>query len=589
MSTEIVSPLPSNPDSWHQVYWVRILCLGLTGALVFAYLLAVGTRFLINDDYQTLYTAWLESQGQAAGRDYYLTSYYLLVDLVAPLFRVAQNTWFPVYFMRFFFILVLVGSLVVLAHICRRLFDVSSGMVLPILLLSTTAMLQHGLDIRPDLLTNLLWLVMLLCVINRRALSRPFVMGVGALLAIATLNRFKALVILPLLSGNYCLLLWRLREGRMGRGLAILGQLALGCLVVLVPYLIWVAATSGLGHFVAVHRALFSGLSATTTWDNNIRSNTLMASLQADYVFWAVAVLGIVRRWMSRRAHSLDTNLIAAGILGTALLTVLINPAYHTYNLMTLYTLLAPFAAFGLAFLITWVTVRGWSQLAAIGAMVGLIVLPTLVNFERILDCGRATNAHQKDLQRFLLQYTRPENSIFALEGVGLFRPSVYHWRFPAVLSGCYLGGQWNYAAEWAATPPEVIVVSYRVPGWLTPKDFRYLIDHYVRLTPLILVPGFDSLNRGEIYALDVISPGAYEVITQGAGQAILDGTPVLGGQTLQMSGGAHLLKVSGVRCMLRRHYPKEAVKLLANPEGLPYFTPPSLELPQPIVAKILQ
>jgi hypothetical protein len=63
-----------------------LLCAG--------YVASSYNRYLINDDYLTLYTAWLKSQGKVPGRDYFLGGYYLLPDLVAPLFRFGGGALF---------------------------------------------------------------------------------------------------------------------------------------------------------------------------------------------------------------------------------------------------------------------------------------------------------------------------------------------------------------------------------------------------------------------------------------------------------------------------------------------------------------
>ncbi len=573
-------PTSSDPDDscrFDQAF--RWVCWVGFAILLAIYLVSVANRYLINDDYQGLYTAWLKSQGKVAGRDYYLTSYYLLTDLMAPLFRVWRETWFPVYVMRVFFIAVIATTMVLMHRVCLRLFDGATGWVLPLLLLSTTAMLHRGLDLRPDLITNLFWVGIILVLLGRDLLSWRSSAAVGAMLTFVTLNRFKGLMIVPLVLVVYAWEISRPGRSTMRDSARILVGGILGVFLVALPYLAWVSATDGFGEFMQVHRALFMDLGHSFSDGPGILADTAKHSIRLDYLFWAFSTAGMWLRVRSWRAYSPRENILVAGLVATSAATVAFNPAYYAYNLMTLQTLLAPFAANGFLGAIRILQARIAPAFAA-----AFLLLPIAWNWKAIAEVTQESNRHQKELQTFFLQYLNPSQAVFALEGVGLYRPSVFHWRFPAVLSARYLGGAWTYSQELAAAKPEVLVLSYRLPGWLTYSDVQFISAHYVFLSPLILVPGFDSAGKGQVATFDALVPGRYEVLMTATGACSLDGSVIHPGDILDLPAGPHLVELDNARCILRHHFPESAKALLANPEGLPYLSPPGQTLPEPIV-----
>jgi hypothetical protein len=556
--------------------------LATCAALLAAYALSAFTRYLINDDYQTLYTAWLKSQGKVAGRDYFLTSYYLLVDLLAPIMRLTGESWFPLYATRLALVAAMATTAMLLHRVTARVAGDAAALLAPILWLGSTSVLHRGLDLRPDLLTSLLWMAVVACLLAPRALARLAVAVVGALLALAILNRFKGALILPAIGASYLFLSWTPPRGRWRRLLAVVGWSAVGAAAVVLPYLLWIAASDGLAEFVRVNRDLYADLGGRLGSGGEVRRATMFGSLRADWWFWLAVALGVFASRIDLRGRLTIERLvwITLPLLGAA--SVALNPGYYAYNLVTLQLLLAPLAARGLV-----AAAARWRPAAAGGppalALVALAVLPLLLQARVIRDVTRDTNGHQKALARFIAAYVPRDRAVFALEGVGLFRPAVYHWRFPAVLAGRYAGGGWSFAEEFRQQPPELVIASYRVPGWLTPADRAFLGAHYVPLTPLVLVPGLDTRDRRGVLPLELLTSGPYEVRASPGGSCRLDGASVDSREPRLLRAGAHRLEVVRGRCLVRRYYPPEALALLANPRGLPYFTAPGLEVPAPI------
>ena len=126
------------------------------------------------------------------------------------------------------------------------------------------------------------------------------------------------------------------------------------------------------------------------------------------------------------------------------------------------------------------------------------------------------------------------------------------------------------------------MILSNRVPGWLDQEDQQYLRAHYVQLAPLILVPGHE-VESGQ-GSFELLVGGQYELEKGGVGDCLVDGIIRQDGWVSSLDPGEHTLLASNAACTVRRYYPPEAKTLVANSSWLPYFTPPSLSIPSPVV-----
>jgi hypothetical protein len=521
---------------------------------------AVFFRYIINDDYQTLYTCWLKASGKMPGRDFFLASYYLLIDLFAPLFRLHAGPWFPLYAARFFFVVMMAIIALLLHRLATPLFSPVTGWLAPFIALGSAAMIYRGLDLRPDLITTATWLGVFVALQKEPSNRRDTLIGV--LLGIGILNRFKAVLIVPLVLGAY---LMRARRTSVVRALLFV---AAGGVAVFALYLIWIACTDDLGTFFDVNRKLFAEMGDFEKLGEGIRGATVRMTLRVDALYWLLTLAGVGLRAMRRRDYSAYENYLCASLLVLGVLTVVLNPIYYVYNLVTLQALLAPFAAYTLARVVALVR-------PAVGVAIALT--PLIFQLSSLVHALEPTNQHQRDLETFVLRYTKPNAVVFAFEGVGLYRPSTFHWRIPWIYIERYVQGGWRFADEFRRTPPEVVVLSYRVPGWLTPADRAFVGERYVGLTPQLMVPGFDSRGREGTFTAELLAGGEYEVLRQGNGVCTLDGQLFTSGQRFTLEAGAHRVSASRARCAFRRFYPIEARQLVANPDGLPYLSAPYL------------
>ena len=542
---------------------VRVTTMGATAVVLLYQAFAVFSRVIVNDDYLTLYTAWLRSEGKVPGRDFFLASYYPLPDVIALFFRLNVGTWFPLYAGRLLLVGVMVIVAVLLYKLGARLFSPMTGWLAPLFALSSAAMIYRGLDLRADLFTTAIWLGIFV-LLTSTSLSDRQVVCVGILFGLAIVNRFKAAWIAPFLLIEYFA---RGRERTPWRAAAFT---SLGAITVFAAYAVWIASTDGLETFFETNRRLLGGVADYQVLGAGVRGRTLYASLSLDRMYWVLAGVGMILRARRLGAYDSNQNRLCGLLVALAVSTVVLNPAYYVYNLVTLQPLLAPFPAYALARLIDLVSRR-----RVPGFLLALLpVFTQLPAFRLALD---TSNRHQKELQTFFLRHLAPGAAVFAMEGVGLYRPSNFHWQIPKVFLDRYRRGEWRFAEELRRTPAEVIVLSYRVPDWMVSTDRQFVAQHYQTLAPLILVPGFATDGGDGRYRAELLVSGEYEGTKEGNGRCTLDEEPFESGTRWSLLAGTHHVTASEARCGLRRYYSPQARALLNNSGGPPYLLYPYL------------
>lgn len=550
----------------------RVLAVtcGLAVAVVLLFeLVASFRRYLVNDDYQLLYTAWLRATGHVVGRDFFVASYHLLSEVLVPLWKIFGESLVPVYLARLVMVAVLGLVAWLVYRVTERLCSREVAPLAPVLALAAPPLIERSLDIRPDLLTTLFWLWAIDLVARRPVTGRQLAL-LGACVGLAVVNRFKAApigVVIPL--G----IVLAVREAPaaypvLRRWLWVTG--AAGAAAV-VAYLAWIATSGDLATFFRVNRELVAGFGDYSSITGDLRTRTLATAWRADRAFWILTVLGALLRLWRWRDHDLRANVLTAALVFVAALSVIYNPAYYEYNLVTLVPLMAPLAAYPAGRLLgAWRRLIGDKTRVCIGAAM-LTAAPILGHAPALLHVASDTMSHQRALSQFLLRYTAPDESVFALEGIGLFRPSVYHFHLPEVLVPRYRRGEMNFAAELEARPPTLVVTSYRLPAWLEPRDRAFLAAHFVPLAPYLYVEGQAAPADGEEHRFRILRGGRFELWGEGAR---LDGrsesSPVL-------KAGWHQLRCGAQPCWVRRAFPPEAKELVANPRRLPYLLPPNV------------
>lgn len=555
-----------------RLVWQVALCEA--ALLLGVELSAVRRRYFVNDDYQMLYTTWLRSIGKVPPRDFGVQSYHLLPDLLSPVLSLCGARVEAGFAIRLLFWGVLAAVAALTTRLTLRLLPPACAPFALVLALCSWPMLERGLDIRPDLISSALWLGCLLLAARTRG-SRSWSIVLGALLAASAALRPKSLLLVPAVA----LMTACMHHAQQPRpeATALLRKyawMALGACATSCAFAGYLSVTQQWPHFMAGQRTL-ARLASSSGGDPGARRRAFALLWRTDPVFCVLVPLGAstLLLWLRRAGASSRALAPHAVMLGLSVAMVALNPAFYSYNFVVLLPLLAPYAATGCAS-IAQLPPQRWRNAVSIAL---LAALPSWHAPLLHALATTATNEHQLALHGALAA-TPAHTVVFALEGVGLFRPSTYDWRLSAVSVPLYEQGAIDLRRQLESARPEIMILSYRLPGWLTPDDRAWLEDSYQELSPnLAVLRGAAANGRGRHWRL--ARTGRYRVVS---GPCEIDGTLHLERETLTLGAGQHLLRsptpgrAGGVGCVVRFDWPEGAS--LRHP-SLPYLIFPDLPI----------
>lgn len=557
----------SGARTHHEVRWMTLLTIAIVIAVFAVEYSALRLRYFVNDDYQMIYSAWLRSAGLVPGRDFAVQSFHLLPDLLRPLLMATESAPERLWIIRVPFLGCLALLPLLAYFITYRAFSSIAAPFGALASLLSWATLERSLDIRPDLIIALLLLLQLALTLGRNFTHRhAFVIGV--LMSLMLILRLKMLVFLPLpifwilvRSGPVT---WkRLREDRIW--LRDIGFLATG-LAATTAASVCVLHFSGLLPFFVDGNLSLALLAKQAMGNTELQRRTFSIVLRRDSLWLLLFVIG-VGSWTLRsglrtgRARPLSLLLAGVGY-------VFLNPAFYAYNLLLLIPLWSAFVGFGCA------TLLRWTHCYPARNAVALLLTSLWVAWYSPLLVGLATRATNHDQVQLIeaLQKTTPNTHVFALEGVGLFRPSLFDWRLSAISLGLYQQGHIDLQSQLASRLPEIVIQSYRIPGWLSTDDRIWLFEHYVRLSPQLLILG-KRLEANDVSSLRVLRESSFEIKS---GTILLNDVWYSEGSVVALVPGTYQLEASNSAAVIRFHWPEGIA--LANAER-PYLIAPDSSL----------
>ncbi|WP_256099367.1 hypothetical protein [Vibrio sp. Scap16] len=287
-----------------------------------------------------------------------------------------------------------------------------------------------------------------------------------------------------------------------------------------------------------------------------------------DAVFWLLSVSGFFIACLQFKKWDNQKQSCLTAISFLLLLSILANPHYHAYNLVTLYPLMGMFCAFSINFLSSRINISRDTKIRLSIIIVSISVIKgAIIHYYR-------DNQHQMALHDFIKNNTLDEDYFFAYEGVGLFRPSTYHWRTSAIKIHNYWSGQYNVWQEVVALKPILILESYRIPHWLLEDDRSFVYDHYVEVSPYLLTLGFssDSNRQGTI-----LRKGEYQIISSDKKTCNFNNKLYQSGETLWLHPGKYTLSTNVGDCTVRWYFPVVDLNRLkqSNSSEKPYLYSP--------------
>ncbi len=391
-------------------------------------------RAFNQDEFQYLHHGWMLGQGYVPYRDFWNNHTPLLWVVLAPLAMAFDESPAYLFAGRILILGVAVG-VGVMVYRLTRLFCSAYGALFSIFLLSIEFyVIDKGIEVRPDQVMILTWLVAAWILIRsdsgatlRGVALAGLTLGIGLLFTPKTLFAMASLgaglLALTLLSGGQGSPASRLRSFK---ALVVMGTISLVPLLVTTLALVPVGAAGPLFDQALIGNVGFKRSAA-------LGLTFFKASVILTPVFWACAVIGLlllVRRVIRPRSEQDRRALVIvlASIAGAAIAYFMLIPAPYKQSLLPLLILLAPAGGVVGDRLFDSLSRRHRPGLRWATGLAFVIIL--------FLGAGRAlagtsmslhpltpTNAEQIERMRYVLSLTSRTDSV--LDGVAayIFRP----------------------------------------------------------------------------------------------------------------------------------------------------------------------
>ncbi|AQS35928.1 hypothetical protein Sps_00735 [Shewanella psychrophila] len=543
--------------------------------VIFLYLCVLLNSAMINDDYMALYTIWRMSIGHVGGVDFNIDSYTLLFDLLTSIATLLEPKFELIFLFRAIMLLMILLISCQLSYLLQIVVSKRVSFIAVIFLLICTPMYLRGLDLRPDLFILLIWLQIIIIFSGKTAILSPVkITYVGVLIGLAFLFKFKSIIIvLPLALFFIQEMIIERRNIRVLIG--AIAYLLLGVGLVIISYAWMLGFDSVIQGYVVVTAKLMTSSINGDISVSGLKFDILKQAFIQDALFWIFGLIGAMLFVVKINRFSTKQRFTVCYLLLLALASVALNPHYFAYNLISLYPLLLILVAITLQELYN-LLVNATDLFYSVSILLGAAYL-TLSIFHFYTYASTDRLSHQAALNEFILGNTEEEQAVFAYEGIGLFRPSTFHWRTSKIRLSQYFRGDYDLWQEIKEAKPVLIILNYRLPHWLLQRDKQALFDHYIIVAPQVMAPGFSTFNQRDSY---LILSGAYRMNNTRGKPCKLDDQWVEDGTILTRQEGRVKLEVgTGGVCSLSWAFSKKSINRLttSNPHGYPYLLRSSL------------
>lgn len=533
--------------------------------LVFVYFYVAFNAILINDDYMAVYTSWLLSIGRVPEIDFNIDSYTLLFEWMQLPFLFFFNKFEIVYFFRTVFIAITGLVSWQVYNLLRLFFSKRVSLVTILLWLSTSAMVVRGLDIRPDLVILSLWLQILIVLYLRTYSHTRKMFYVGVLLCLAMLFKFKAIVICTVIGFYMIVHLISMRSiSSLVRGIfsGLLG------VVVCISLFVFTTGTHSLELFYQTTRDLMLYSAQSSSGNSLLKYKVLSRYLVQDFIYWGLAFIGGALGVLQWKKFNSNQKQCALALVFLAILSVIANPHYHAYNLITLYPLVALLVGFAVKY--STEIPNFWTK----SRIYLCILFIAMMAFRSIRYATEFNNDHQVALHNFIDKQVSKDQAVFAFEGIGLFRPSTFNWRTSGIKVDRYHSGEYNVWSQILYVKPVLVIESYRIPDWLIEKDRHLLKQNYVTIAPSVLALGWETESKVD---RAILRSGWYTVSSDGVNSCSIDGVATADEAKIWLNQGRHVLESSHSVCTLRWYFSPEDIDMLkaSNLTSKPYLYVP--------------
>jgi len=538
------------------------------------YIVGVFLRYLGVDDYLALYTAWMKSEGMRPGVDFNVDSYSILIDFLVPVVYFFPENFHFIYIERGILLLLLLIVSYQGGLLAKKIFNRDVSILTFIFIFTSIPFVNRGLDIRPDIINTFGWLSLFILFFNEDSFLKKNRLILGSLiLVIIFCNKFKAAIIIaPLLVMFIYRFLDSTKNDQKQYYLSFFIIVSSACFFYSI-YIIFIYYTDNLDFYLKTNFSLFFNIVQSNIDVEHGRISTMLSWLLFNPTIFIPVIWGIWSTFNNRKKLSTNQQLITANIVFCGLLSIVLNPSYYVYNLLTLAPLWMMFAA---KQYLEWINSEKLKDIKFFRySAASIIFLLPFINSAPFIINKLISNSihHQKALHEFIQSEVAEADAVFAFEGIGIFRPSTYHWRTSEFMLGKYYQGQYSIKNEMEQINPVLVIYNYRNPGWLTSEDQKFIKDNYFPVAHNVLAAGIQA-QAGVVVKQKLVASGAYRLHLDDGAVCELNGQVIGVDFNERLEKNEFELKAKYGSCTLIYSFDSEAVEMLrkSNPKRIPYL-----------------
>lgn len=538
------------------------------------YIVSIFLRYLGSDDYLAFYTAWLKSEGLRPGIDFNVDSYSILIEQIVPVVNFFPDDFYFVYIERSILLFLLLVVSYQGALLAKKIFNQDTGILAFVFIFTSIPLVNRGLDIRPDMINTFGWLSLFLLFFDEKSFLNKKRLVLGAMILVVIFcNKFKAvLIIAPLL----IIFIYRIYDSGKAQRL----QYLISFLVIMTSicvfyslFLIFIYYTDNLDFYLKTNFSLFYNIVQSDIDVEHGRINTILLWFLVNPALVIPIVWGMRTVLQKRGELSINQQVIAANVVFCGFLSIVLNPSYYVYNLLTLAPLLIMFAA---------KQYSEWTDSEKIKSiklgkysLASFIICLPVVNSAPFIFNKVISNSihHQKALHEFIQSSVDEDDAVFAFEGIGIFRPSTYHWRTSKFMLEGYHQGEYSIREEMMQINPVLVVNNYRNPDWLSSEDKEFMKNNYFYLAHNVMAAGIKA-REGEIVIQKLVASGTYDMQFDEGTICTLNGRIIDKEFNEKLEKNNYELKAEQGECILIYSFDPVAVEALrnSNPAKIPYL-----------------
>lgn len=501
--------------------------------------------YFVNDDYMATYSAWLISEGKIANIDYHSDSYTLLFYLMSSMyFLIEEIPLHEIITYRLIQLPILIYTFFITYKVSEYYCNKKTALYATLIVFFSHAVSSRIIDLRPDVYIIAISMT-IIYTLQRSGKKNSHFFFISFLFSVSFLFKFKSLVFTPI----YFFVLtnknkWKIINFKL---------IALSFFGLLLPFTLFSLAY---GHqelirFIKTNYSLIIGISNDLSAPSDVKVNTLLKATLFNPIQILLFIIGSIHI-----IKNIKINISLLPYVFFPFFFIYVNPNFYYYNLYTVLIVTTP------------IICKSTENINDNFIMI-IILFMVVIWFNMP---GTISNQHQLSLNDFIKKSTNANDHVFSFEGIGLNRPSTYHWRSSSIMMGDYYNNGFTIRDELNSKPPIIIIDNYRIKNWFSTSDRNYILDKYIYVYDNVLVLGKEFHKTGYYTP---IKSGLYEVVNNK--KCIIENGMIKRKKTYMNRNSHYLIRVNNDSCTIRWHFDSKSIFQLrnSNPKNYPYLIAP--------------